>query len=313
VSGLHAPQRMSFDPSAFREEEDRRVRATLNDAGAAIAPLPEIGTEPFVERAISRHQPFDSNGQNGYRDTVLWETAMAAAAEDDVLLITEDKDAFSEGRKSSEPSTQLLREAEERIGRATPVRITLDSAGAFEFATELVAASAPPEDAAEFTARRDEQRIADEQGRERLEVLLQDESFRAVLDEAIDSALQFWDLGHDLTAYGILPADIWSATVDVVDDISNHEIRSVHASRENLLLGEVAARAHIEASLTMHPSSAVLLEDDPRVSVTDYGIESGTGEAQTTVRADLVADLVIDPDAGSLVSPTTIASLTPVE
>lgn len=39
-------------------------------AGADIAPLPAIETDALVHRALSRYQPFDSNGQNGYRDTV---------------------------------------------------------------------------------------------------------------------------------------------------------------------------------------------------------------------------------------------------
>ena len=236
---------------------------------------------------------------------------VALASDNVVLLITTDKDAFSEGRKSEEPSQALLTEAERRTGQAGRIQITLEPDHALELASQLAATAAAPERAAEVEATQEDQRVADDRGRTRLEALLGEGSFRSVLDEAVDAALQHLDLGHSLTRYGLPAIDLWSADIDIVDNLGGYDIRSVHASGDGLLLCELNVRASFEASVRMHPSSTVAIEDYPTITITDYGLASGTGEAQIALQGDVVVDVVVDPEAGTLASLATVSEIEP--
>jgi hypothetical protein len=67
---------------------DRR----LSEIGFEVPGLPEHGHLEMTKRAVSRLAPFDENG-GGYRDTLLWLTALEQIAEmpfDNLVLVSDD-------------------------------------------------------------------------------------------------------------------------------------------------------------------------------------------------------------------------------
>jgi hypothetical protein len=110
------------DVNAESEASDyywRRVRLPY----AQTPSIPEVDHQSIVARALARKQPFDGNGQDGYPDVLLWESVMALLNDDNaspVVLVSNDKRAFGEGRKEPVLAEDLRREVIERFGpRAT--------------------------------------------------------------------------------------------------------------------------------------------------------------------------------------------------
>jgi hypothetical protein len=94
---LEAKNPVRLDRAQVRAGEEARLRQLMEGAGAQVAPLPALGQERVVERALRREQPFDKNGRNGYRDVVLWETLLEMAKEDDpIVFVSNDQQAFFE-------------------------------------------------------------------------------------------------------------------------------------------------------------------------------------------------------------------------
>lgn len=68
------------------------LRARLDEIGARILPIPTIDHQEIVSRALAGRQPFDQEGKNGYRDTLIWHTILSLCEELDenelVIFIT---------------------------------------------------------------------------------------------------------------------------------------------------------------------------------------------------------------------------------
>lgn len=60
----------------------------------------DVDVTSLVQRALSRRKPFDSDGQVGFRDAVLWETVLQLAQNkpDEIVFITRNKGDFGEHR-----------------------------------------------------------------------------------------------------------------------------------------------------------------------------------------------------------------------
>jgi hypothetical protein len=90
------------------------LRATLEAANATILPYPSVSHENVTRRALDRRRPFDPQGKDGYRDTLIWETLIEAAAQDEsIVLVSGDNAAFS-GKKGAELRPELVDELEDR-------------------------------------------------------------------------------------------------------------------------------------------------------------------------------------------------------
>ncbi len=55
------------------EKQTKRINKIINNIGE-ILPYPKKNHSEVVKRALDRRKPFDSKGENGYRDTLIWET-----------------------------------------------------------------------------------------------------------------------------------------------------------------------------------------------------------------------------------------------
>ncbi|MFD0866768.1 PIN domain-containing protein [Tessaracoccus lubricantis] len=88
--GLHILPPLS--PRAYREYLADRFDCRL---GFTLLPWPEVSHADVVARAVNRIQPFNRKG-SGYRDTLVWMDVCRLAREGkDVVLISNDKDAFA--------------------------------------------------------------------------------------------------------------------------------------------------------------------------------------------------------------------------
>ena len=87
--GLPAPE--SSSESLISEANARFVQG-LNSLEAAEQPLPSIRHEDVVERILARERPFDTKGDRGYRDFLIWRSVLALGAP--TAFVTSDKDFF---------------------------------------------------------------------------------------------------------------------------------------------------------------------------------------------------------------------------
>jgi hypothetical protein len=59
---------------------DARVERLLGGgAGMQLLPYPEVSHRAVAARALARRRPFDPEGHDGYRDTLVWESVLALA------------------------------------------------------------------------------------------------------------------------------------------------------------------------------------------------------------------------------------------
>jgi hypothetical protein len=88
------------DAAITRETEAyrQRLQRRFADAGIAILPYPSVPHEDLVRRAVERRKPFRESG-TGYRDALIWESALALFARDSspLLLVTDNAHDFGEG------------------------------------------------------------------------------------------------------------------------------------------------------------------------------------------------------------------------
>lgn len=88
------------------------LRTRLGEAGAELPSIPSPQHGELVERAIARRQPFKEE-DSGYRDCLIWINVLGLASEDEVALISDDKDAFA-GEQPDQLGEALLNDLEVR-------------------------------------------------------------------------------------------------------------------------------------------------------------------------------------------------------
>jgi hypothetical protein len=70
------------------------LRKQVLEKGGRIAPIPNVSHAELVRRSLDRRRPFDGEDR-GYRDTLLWHTALELLREGhSVVLVSNDKSAF---------------------------------------------------------------------------------------------------------------------------------------------------------------------------------------------------------------------------
>ncbi len=95
---------------------ERWLRSTLDDLGASIRQPPEVPHLDLVDRAIARRKPFSSDGKRGYRDALIWETVLEVARDQQVVLLTNNTDDFSESTDDVSLIAKTLRADLFRLG-----------------------------------------------------------------------------------------------------------------------------------------------------------------------------------------------------
>jgi hypothetical protein len=66
-----------FKTTLVSNEDEKNIILELKsfiENFSSIFPYPKIDHATVVKRALNRDKPFDSNGENGYRDTIIWES-----------------------------------------------------------------------------------------------------------------------------------------------------------------------------------------------------------------------------------------------
>ncbi|MER7447852.1 PIN domain-containing protein [Microbacterium sp. NPDC097977] len=112
---------------AYESILDSRIEAL----GIEVVPLPDVDHIELTQRAINRVPPFDESG-GGYRDSLIWLTALAQVDEppfNDVTILSKDS-IFAKRRKS------LQEESRREVGAAF---VVVNSLAAMEFPGEYEA------------------------------------------------------------------------------------------------------------------------------------------------------------------------------
>lgn len=77
-------------------------------SGGRIAPIPDVSHAEIARRSLDARRPFNDNDR-GYRDTLLWHTALELLRDgDSVVLVSNDKSAFvADGQLHPDLSAEL--------------------------------------------------------------------------------------------------------------------------------------------------------------------------------------------------------------
>ena len=118
-----------LDVTAAAVAFEAHLRNVIDYAGIQVAPYPSVSHEEVVKRALDRSPPFSPDGKDGYRDTLLWETAKQLVRDEpqeEFVLISADARAFSP-KDSPEMHPTLIAEIEElayplRLSRIADIR-----------------------------------------------------------------------------------------------------------------------------------------------------------------------------------------------
>ncbi|MDQ3933062.1 MAG: PIN domain-containing protein [Actinomycetota bacterium] len=92
-SGLQPSTDLDIDATVATYE--RLLRERLADVRANVLPLPNVPEQDVIDRALARRKPF-KRSDAGYRDTLIWESVLRVAQDDDVVLISNNQNDFGE-------------------------------------------------------------------------------------------------------------------------------------------------------------------------------------------------------------------------
>jgi hypothetical protein len=106
--------------------------------------------------------------------------------------------------------------------------------------------------------------------------------------------------------------DVYGAHIDVVESLHNFEFVAAHVAQDGHVQAELSAEVRGVADATMHPSTATLLDNDPRVRIRDFGYGGPSAEGQVDVAARVVVDLVVNPAEAELASLATVSRFEPL-
>lgn len=143
-------ERMGFRDIRLPESEDsyaRQILDILDERKVSVLPWPTISHEEVSTRAIGRNPPFDSKG-SGYRDTLVWLSALDLAREGKTVVLASKDRAFCD------PATEALASplVAEMVGLPGTVTLTRNTRNWIQTHSHLDASSVT---ASEAQARRE--------------------------------------------------------------------------------------------------------------------------------------------------------------
>jgi hypothetical protein len=240
-------------------------------AGATVAPYPSIAHTDVVDRALRRDRPFDPEGKDGYRDTLIWETIKQLARQHNhpIVLVSADPKAFSPGKDSSSLHRNLLSElqalgvAEDRVTRLSDVK---------DF-TDAHIPNVEPE-RVEI-----EHRIA-------TEPLFRDDAY-----EQIAAGLLELSVGQptDGSLPIDLPVDVDQVSVTWVNGVHDLDVLSAKPFDDDVLV-ELGAGANVDLELRVRKSDAPFLGAD--VYVHDADVNESFVRARTEVELSVEVEAI---------------------
>lgn len=108
-----------------------RFESVLTEHGVEVAAVPEIDQSQILQRLLREQRPFTGKGDEGYRDCLVWETAIREArGSRSAILVSHDLRAFADPKEPSALHPTLQQEAEGRLAgvNALVLATTLDAA-----------------------------------------------------------------------------------------------------------------------------------------------------------------------------------------
>lgn len=100
------------------------LRARLTELGIDVAGYPAVTHADIVRRAIAGVRPFAGEGQQGYHDALIWESALAMCEAGPLVLVSKDAAAF--GSDGLDPELENELERRGVVGRISLMRSIQD-------------------------------------------------------------------------------------------------------------------------------------------------------------------------------------------
>jgi hypothetical protein len=251
--GVDLPDAGASLPSVsdLRRQARARLDDQLNAAGAKSAPLPAVTHDPVVMRALERRPPFDADGKDGYRDSLLWESVLELAAGDQVVLVSRDVRAFFEGSKDGGLHRALEAEAEERCGREAAVVLFFDLDAALDFTIEKTAAE----------QARAAQADADRRAKRMLKDLLRTPEFQASIADEMRYASGWEDMSWD-DVRALLPhRTTYDIVLDEVEDVADIQVVDARCLTDEVI-ATLVARLLVSVEVHLPASEAAAIDED---------------------------------------------------
>jgi len=261
-----------IDTGAMAREKRKELEDLLVGVGASIPELPTVDHQKVVDRALSRLQPFDSEGKDGYRDVLLWETIMDLVEHgDEVLLVSNDRKAFHESKADHQLSHTLTVEARARAGRPGSIRLVSTAREAVE---EILGKS--------------------EEAERRFLELMDSDDFAEEFFRRVEWELRGFEFDPDTTRGLLSTGRVLDAHVSGILEFRGIELRLARAAADGLLRVdfEVEALASVRFEIPTEDYSAVAAAE----GVDQWSI-SGDETAMGEVWASLIVllEAAIDP------------------
>lgn len=261
---------------------EQALRDVLDSAQAEIAPVPDTTHEQILDRAFRGRRPFDIDGRAGYRDALIWETVLrAAAATGPVALVTANSTDFAASRKRPQDLADDLQYdlAQLRSDGRPDAQVTLYSA-----LSELIKDAFPPEEQAALELRT------------RLRV---DREFRLRVAEQLDEASI--SSTPDLEAEGDIGAEWEDQELEFVNEVRRFDVDFTSvASKASAILVQLTAEADIQLRYTIKPSLDWHEHPPEILQQTEWNERSDSGTYIDVVPASLTFQALYTPEAPEL-------------
>lgn len=237
---------------------------------------------------------------------ILWETVLEMGGKgDSVVFVSNDKKAFCEdGDGDKGLAIALAEEALTHFGEKDGVQLYNELETAVNAALKLSAS----EQQEQIRIHAAENQAAGEE----LNELLCKATFRRRLDEGVEAALIQFDLGQDLRDFGIPDSDVAGAFVEVIEGIERHRFASVYQLPDGNVLADLTIDVTLVADLSVHPADALLLDEQPQVSIADIGWGGGMAEGRAELAARITLECEIDTGDEGLAAQPKVSDVMPM-
>jgi hypothetical protein len=262
---------VELDVEALTDAYAARLREALESAKADFLPYPRVSHEDVVRRALDRRRPFDSEGKDGYRDTVVWETLLnAVVATDPIMLITADNAAFS-----SKGSTALIPALADELEARDLPRDTIRRATRISDITDLLPSVPELQLGAEHL-------IATNAGARQFIV-------NALTEDALD-------YGESATSIIGLNLDIDQFYISWIDEVTDIEVESARELDDGKAALDLSAKMDATLEAYVRKGDAYGYDGDD-LHITDYDYNESMAEGFVLRMLEAGFEAVYDPES----------------
>jgi predicted nucleic acid-binding protein len=245
---------------------DTELRRAIEDAGGRIEGFPAAGPARSVRRDIRGARPFAEG--RGWRDALIWETALEELADDDVVFVTADNDFRSDDALHPD----LAAEAAEVDGGELRLYRSLRAYIDAEVAAALAAA---------------------EQARQ---LLLHNGGFRASLETQISEEVlgaqesQFDGLDFFATRVDLIDIEVVTAWPETIEILTGQELEG---GTFNL---DLTAVVEAEFDVYLFKYDAWSLEGDALDRIVDFDHNESVARANFSMRVEASMSATFSPE-----------------